>query len=484
MRMRHVKPLPLPDNLIILGKPFRLRYLLMVSLMIVFCSILISYLPSPNIVPVHSKILTAQPSIIEKKSEIKYSESESQPVETISAEIEKIIETANGTPIVIPRAKPNEIRKHVTLAKGDTLSSFFTKQGLNTTHAYSVIKAFRKVYNPRDVKAGEPFKFDMIRSPIDGSLKLVSLEYSPSIVKTITITPDADGGYIATKDEKELIHKQMASIVNVENSLYGSAARAGLPDHVIMDLIYVYSWKVDFQRDIRSGDQIRVLYEAEYTEDDEPTNKYNILFASMSTKNQDIDIYRYTTKDGLVDFFLPDAKSVRQGLLRTPIEFGRVSSGYGLRKHPVLGYNKMHKGVDFAAPRGTKIFAAADGIVDKKYYSSSYGNYIRIRHTNGIKTAYAHMKGFAKSISLGDRVKQGSVIGYVGTTGRSTGPHLHYEVLKNGRQVNPRSVNLPTQNELKGEEKEQFMRQKSVYQSAFLNMADDLIKDYVAQSDE
>ena len=246
----------------------------------------------------------------------------------------------------------------------------------------------------------------------------------------------------------------------------------------------MYSWKVDFQRDIRSGDQIRVLYEAEYTEDDEPTNKYNILFASMSTKNQDIDIYRYTTKDGLVDFFLPDAKSVRQGLLRTPIEFGRVSSGYGLRKHPVLGYNKMHKGVDFAAPRGTKIFAAADGIVDKKYYSSSYGNYIRIRHTNGIKTAYAHMKGFAKSISLGDRVKQGSVIGYVGTTGRSTGPHLHYEVLKNGRQVNPRSVNLPTQNELKGEEKEQFMRQKSVYQSAFLNMADDLIKDYVAQSDE
>ena len=235
MRMRHVKPLPLPDNLIILGKPFRLRYLLMVSLMIVFCSILISYLPSPNIVPVHSKILTAQPSIIEKKSEIKYSESESQPVETISAEIENIIETANGAPIVIPRAKPNEIRKHVTLAKGDTLSSFFTKQGLNTTHAYSVIKAFRTVYNPRDVKAGEPFKFDMIRSPIDGSLKLVSLEYSPSIVKTITITPDADGGYIATKDEKELIHKQMASIVNVENSLYGSAARAGLPDHVIVD---------------------------------------------------------------------------------------------------------------------------------------------------------------------------------------------------------------------------------------------------------
>ncbi len=200
--------------------------------------------------------------------------------------------------------------------------------------------------------------------------------------------------------------------------------------------------------------------------------------------HRNIDIYRYKTKDGLVDFFLPDAKSVRQGLLRTPIEFGRVSSGFGLRKHPVLGYNKMHKGVDFAAPRGTKIYAAADGVIDKKYYSSSYGNYIRIRHTGGIKTAYAHMKGFARGLSLGDRVKQGQTIGYVGTTGRSTGPHLHYEVLKNGRQVNPKSVNLPTQNELKGQEKEQFIRQMSSYKSAFFNLVEDRANDFMAQSSD
>lgn len=484
MRMRHVKPLPLPDNLMILGKPFRLRYLLMFSLMITFCAALISYLPSPNIVPTHNKLLVNHIQNQEEVASSPLVEEDSVTAQDISEDVNNIIETASGVSIVLPRAKPNEITKHVRLSRGDTLSTFFTKQGLDTRDSYAVIEAFRSVYSPRDVKAGEPFKFDMVRNPDNGTVKLVSLEYSPSIVTTVMITPNADGGYVAYKDEKKLVHKQLASVVNVENSLYGSAARAGLPDHVIMDLIYIYSWKIDFQRDIRSGDQIRVLYEAEYTEDDEPTNKYNILFASMSTKNQDIDIYRYTTKDGLVDFFLPDAKSVRQGLLRTPIEFGRVSSGFGLRKHPVLGYNKMHKGIDFAAPRGTKIFAAADGVIDKKYYSSSYGNYVRIRHTSGIKTAYAHMKGFAKGLSNGGRVKQGSVIGYVGTTGRSTGPHLHYEVLKNGRQVNPRSVNLPTQNELKGEEKEQFMRQVSVYQSAFLNMADDMMSDFVAHSTE
>ncbi len=489
--MRHVKPLPLPDNLIVLGKPFRLRYVLMMSLIISFCAALISFFPASNSTPSYQdNILVSQKvlSVPKVASEVSDEEEKNVDVSTVSnsgTEVSfKSSEEEESVLVILPQVKPSSFKKRVKLASGDTLSTFLDKQGIGGADAYAIIEAFRTVYNPRDMKAGEPFVFDMVRDVDTGKVKLVSLEYLPSIVETVMIMPNAEGGYVAQKDKKKLVRKQMASVVDVESSLYASAARVGLPDPVIMDVIYVYSWKIDFQRDIRSGDQIRVLYEAEFTEDGEPTNQYNILFASMTVKNQDIDIYRYKTKDGLVDFFLPDAKSVRQGLLRTPIEFGRVSSGFGLRKHPVLGYNKMHKGVDFAAPRGTKIYAAADGVIDKKYYSSSYGNYIRIRHTGGIKTAYAHMKGFARGLSLGDRVKQGQTIGYVGTTGRSTGPHLHYEVLKNGRQVNPKSVNLPTQNELKGQEKEQFIRQMSSYKSAFFNLVEDRANDFMAQSSD
>ena len=161
-------------------------------------------------------------------------------------------------------------------------------------------------------------------------------------------------------------------------------------------------------------------------------------------------------KDGRIDYFGPDGISIKRTLMKTPINGARMSSGYGKRKHPVLGYTKMHKGVDFAARTGTPIFAAGDGVIEKAGWFSSYGKYIRIRHNSQLKTAYAHMSKIRSNVKPGTRVTQGQVIGYVGTTGRSTGPHLHYEVIKNGRQVNPRSVNLPTGEELTGEEKAKF----------------------------
>jgi len=181
-----------------------------------------------------------------------------------------------------------------------------------------------------------------------------------------------------------------------------------------------------------------------------------ILYANLKMGKREIPLYRYKMRDGRTDYFQPSGRSVKHTLMKTPIKGARMSSGFGKRRHPVLGYTKMHAGVDFAAPKGTPIFAAGDGIVERAGWFSSYGKYIRIRHGSNLKTAYAHMSKINSKVKSGKRVKQGQVIGYVGTTGRSTGPHLHYEVIKNGRKVNPRSVNLPVGEDLQGKEKENF----------------------------
>jgi len=169
-----------------------------------------------------------------------------------------------------------------------------------------------------------------------------------------------------------------------------------------------------------------------------------------------MEIFLHSPSEGEADYFDPKGQSVRKALLRTPIDGARISSGYGKRRHPILGYNKMHRGVDFSAPRGTPVYAAGKGVVEYASRNGAYGKYIRIRHGGEFKTAYAHLKGYAKGIARGKRVKQGQVIGYVGSTGRSTGPHLHYEVLRNGKQTNPRNMKLPAGPKLAGQSLESF----------------------------
>jgi len=174
-----------------------------------------------------------------------------------------------------------------------------------------------------------------------------------------------------------------------------------------------------------------------------------------------IEVYRFTPSDGRTDYFKPNGESIRRALLRTPIDGARISSGFGMRKHPILGYSRMHKGIDFAAPTGTPIFAAGDGVITQIGRNGGYGNYIRIRHNSRYSTAYAHISRFAKGIRKGSRVRQGQVIAYVGSTGRSTGPHLHYEVLVEGKQTNPRSIKLPTGQILEGEDLKAFQAAKT-----------------------
>ncbi|WP_373090167.1 M23 family metallopeptidase, partial [Sneathiella sp.] len=219
----------------------------------------------------------------------------------------------------------------------------------------------------------------------------------------------------------------------------------------IVDLIRIFSYDVDFQREIQPGDSFEVYFERFSDENGDILKDGAIHWASMTLSGKKISLYRFKTDDdGFTDYYDEQGRSVKKSLMRTPIDGARLTSGFGKRKHPVLGYTKMHRGVDFGARRGTPIMAAGNGVIERASRYGSFGNYVLIRHNNEYETAYAHMKKFAKGIHKGSHVKQGQIIGYVGTTGRSTGPHLHYEVHKNNRQINPLSVKLPAGRKLTG----------------------------------
>lgn len=347
---------------------------------------------------------------------------------------------------------PKKDYQDIEIGRGDTLAGVLQEAGVGGNDAYEVVKALSKHYDPRGVKPGQKLSVHFKPGTEDVFTKM-TMQVDP--IKEITILKDGEK-FAAEMSEKKLVKNTYAGKAEIETSLYGSAARAGIPSAVIADMIRIYSWNIDFQRDIQPGDKMEVMYEAEETEDGEYAKFGNILYANLTVGGKDVQIYRYEMADGRVDYFQPNGFSIRKTLMKTPIDGARISSGFGLRRHPVLGYNKMHKGVDFAAPTGTPIYAAGDGILEYAGRFSSYGNYIRIRHNSQLKTAYAHMHRLGKGMKVGARVGQGDVIGYVGTTGRSTGPHLHYEVMLNSKPVNPKSVNLPTGEQLTGKDFQKF----------------------------
>ena len=352
--------------------------------------------------------------------------------------------------------KPEKPRfKELEVRSGDTVAGLLQEAGLSGQEAYYAVKALSKYYDVRKVKSGQ--KIDVhFKSGDDGELEFSKMAMKLDPVKEVSVERDGPEKFQAELSEKELFPRTYARKANIQTSLYGSAARASIPSSVIAEMIRIYSWNIDFQRDIRSGDKIEVLYEAFETEDGEFSRYGNVLFANLHVRGRDFPIYRFEMDDGRIDYFEPEGISIRKTLMKTPVDGARISSGFGLRRHPVLGYNKMHKGMDFAAPTGTPIYAAGDGIVEHAGRKGSYGNYVRIRHNSKLKTAYAHMHKIKSSVKVGTRVRQGQVIGTVGTTGRSTGPHLHYEVLLSGKQVNPRSVNLPTGEQLAGKQLKRF----------------------------
>jgi murein DD-endopeptidase MepM/ murein hydrolase activator NlpD len=247
-----------------------------------------------------------------------------------------------------------------------------------------------------------------------------------------------------------------------------SALAAGVPYAVTAALIRAFSYDVDFQRDIQPGDRFKVMYDT-YTSDG-GSRPGDLQYAELVLSGKVHAIYGVRRDDGTVDFYTRDGKSVRRNLLRTPVDGARLTSGFGMRMHPILGYTRMHKGVDFGVPTGTPIFAAGDGVVEQAGWAGGYGRFVLIRHNTHMETAYGHMSRLASV--AGEHVRQGQVIGYVGATGEATGPHLHYEVRKDGAQVNPISVTLPVDNGLEGRQLVAFLKTVDDREQRFAQLAD------------
>ncbi|MEE3047065.1 MULTISPECIES: M23 family metallopeptidase [unclassified Thalassospira] len=381
----------------------------------------------------------------------------------MTSPVGSVTETAS-----IPDIEPR--RETVILEKGSNLMATLTATGLERTVAYNAIEALRDVYNPRKLRAGQ--EFDLVYSaPMEDSIELLDeLSFQPD-PETIVSVSRTDSGFEASSDKIELTTKKNVASGTIEQSLFLAAERNGVPIPVLMSLIELYSYEVDFQRDIQPGDSFEVMYQELENDKGERVRYGDLLYASMTLSGHEVRLYSYTDSNGETDFYNQKGESYRRALMRTPINGARLSSGFGKRKHPILGYTKMHKGIDFAAPRGTPIFAAGNGTIAKIGRNGGYGNYIRIRHNDSYETAYAHMKGFAKGLKQGSRVKQGDVIGYVGTTGASTGPHLHYEILKNNAQVNPIRVKMPSGKKLKGDELKTFLADADILRKQYAELS-------------
>lgn len=348
-------------------------------------------------------------------------------------------------------------QKLVKVGKGDTLMDLLVRNAVPRDQAVKAISAMRKVYDPRDLNPGHHVTVFFHKDPSIADPQFVGLRIEQDNVNSLLVKQAEDGSFRVNQEAKS-VHREMKGFKGkINDSLFVDAKAGGVPDAVILDFIKLFSVGVDFQREVQTGDSFEIMYEQYITDDGTVVpNKGNIVYAKMGLSDRVMPLYRYEEADGSVEYFDNAGQSVKKPLMKTPVDGARISSGFGFRIHPVLGYNKMHKGIDFAAPRGTPIYAAGDGVIERAGPFSSYGNYVEIRHRAGLETAYGHMNAVKAGIRAGTRVKQGQVIGYVGSTGRATGPHLHYEILINHVQVNPATVKLAGGNALSGKDLKSF----------------------------
>ncbi|MFZ3153870.1 peptidoglycan DD-metalloendopeptidase family protein [Pseudomonas sp.] len=346
----------------------------------------------------------------------------------------------------------NPLHRIVRVENGDTLSTVFAKVGLSATTLHEVINSSKEAKQLTRLKVGQALEFKL--SP-DGQLE--SLHSKLSDLESIVLAKSEKGFSF----ERELVKPEVQTTYShgvINSSLFLSAKRAGLSHSLTMDLANVFGYDIDFAMDIREGDEFELIYEKKVV-NGKQVGTGNILSARFTNRGKTYTAVRYTNKQGNSSYYNANGESMRKAFIRTPVDFARISSRFSTgRRHPVLNKIRAHKGVDYAAPRGTPIKAAGDGRITLAGRHGGYGNAVIIQHGQRYRTLYAHMNGFAKGIRSGSNVKQGQIIGYIGTTGLSTGPHLHYEFQVNGVHVDPLSQKLPMADPIAGSEKARFMQ--------------------------
>ena len=366
----------------------------------------------------------------------------------------------------MPNSALSETRT-ATLKSGDTLTDVMDRLGVGRGEANSALYALydTDLIDPRKVRPGLEISAYVSPTPTDEdaeAVRLVGLTLKHEREASLVVVRNSDESFSAHELHTRLIPQTRRVTGTVETSLYDAALQAGAHDAQVYEFAQIYAYDVDFQREMRIGDRFEIVFEEYTDEKGRYVRSGDILFAKLSGHATDRGFYRFTPSDDLVtDFFDENGESATKFLMKTPINGARLSSNFGYRKHPISGYSKLHKGTDFAAPTGTPIFAAGNGVVERSSRYGGYGNYVRLRHPNGYQTAYAHMSKYGPGIKSGVRVKQGDIVGYVGSTGASTGPHLHYEVIKDGQHVNAMTLKLPTGRKLEGDILQNFLMTKA-----------------------
>ena len=338
------------------------------------------------------------------------------------------------------------------IQKNDTLETILRKFKVKNEDVKNISdklkqKKFANIYSGK--------KLNLVIKKLEGEVNtVVNIIYKVNNTTSIEIRKSKND-FVIAENILQLYKKEVVVRNIIKNNLYSSAMEVGIEPNIIVEFARVFGFEVDFQRDIRKGDWFEILYEKFEDDNNKVRDTGKIIYASMYVNGEEINLYnfKYNNEE---EFYDIKGKSITKSLMKTPINGARLSSSFGMRKHPIDGFNKMHRGTDFAAPSGTPIMASGSGIVTRARWCGGGGNCVKIKHNSTYQTIYAHMKAFAKGIKEGRKVKQGQIIGYVGSTGLSTGPHLHYEVIVNGKKVNSQKLKLPSGKTLRGEERKQF----------------------------
>lgn len=360
----------------------------------------------------------------------------------------------------------NEVMTDISfeLGRGDNLLGALTSTGVSKANALDAVRALKKIFDPRNLRSGQVFTLGA-RPDGDGNLGLERLEFVPETDLKISVVRKTSGTYAVRSEPVSHSSRLVVKSGVVGSSFYEAANKAKVPKPVTLDTFATLGFAIDFQRDIRNGDQFEILFEMFDDGREQGTHAGRPIYMALGLRDRQVAVYRFTTTDGNTAYYNEAGVALGTTLIKTPMNGARLSSHFGKRKHPVLGYTRMHRGLDFAAPKGTPVLAAGDGVVLEVGAKGSFGNYVRIKHDSSYSTAYAHLNRYAKNIRSGVSVSQGQVIGYVGMTGLTTGPNLHYEVLHKGRQINPRRLKLTPRHTLKGTELARFERYKDKVRS-------------------
>ena len=338
--------------------------------------------------------------------------------------------------------------------KGDTYENIINNIDLPISEKKKFLDTIKNQKGIKSLKQNQQIYFKIDKK---GNIKIIEFKIEINKKKDLVFLRDANLLDFSSK----IIEKNLSKVIVfkegvIENSLYNTAINLGIKPNIIVEFARLYGFQVDFQRDIWKGDSFQIIYEQYENEDGSLIENGDIIFTNLNNQGDDLNLYKFELDKKEIDYFDENGKSMRKTLMKTPINGARLSSAFGKRKHPILGFTKMHTGTDFAAPTGTPIMASGDGIVTRAQWCGGGGNCVKIKHNSVYQTVYAHMSKFGRGIKKGVKVKQGQIIGYVGSTGLSTGPHLHYEVIENGRKINSQKLKLPSGKTLKGNQRKDF----------------------------